>query len=68
MELAGIWTVMVCEHGHTKHANTRGSGGMPPNAGNFEKLDSLRLNLRAFLVIDHPLMLLWIHVQLHKTS
>ena len=33
---------------------------MPP--GNFEKLHSLR----AFLVIDHPLMLLWI--QVHKTS
>ena len=29
--LAGICTVIVCEaHGHVKHANTRGSGGMPP--------------------------------------
>ena len=37
---------------------------MPPE--NFEKLYSLRLNLRAFLVIHHPLMLLW--AQVHKTS
>ena len=34
-----------------------GLGACPP--GNFEKIHSLRLNLRAFLVIDHPLMLLW---------
>ena len=48
MGLAGICTVIVCEaNGHAKHANTRGSGGMPP--GNFEKLHSLRLNLKAFV-------------------
>ena len=47
-----------------KHASTRGSGGIP--SGIFEKLHSLRLNLRTFLVIDHPLMLLW--TQVHKTS
>ena len=65
MELAGICTVIVCEaNGHVKHANTRGSGGIPP--GNFEKIQSLRLNLRAFLVIDHSLMILWI--QVHKAS
>ena len=29
--IAGICTVIVCEaNGHAKHANTRGSGGMPP--------------------------------------
>ena len=62
--VAGICTVIVCEaHRHVNHANTRGSGGMPP--GNFEKLCFLRLNLRAFLVIYHPLMFLW--TQVYKT-
>ena len=52
---------MRSTRGHAKHVNTIGwSGSMPP--GNFEKLHSLRLNLRAFLVIYHPLMLLWTQV------
>ena len=41
-------------------------GSLGAHAGNFEKLHPLRLNLRAFLVIDHPLMLLW--TQVYKTS
>ena len=54
---AGICTVTVCEaHRHAKHANTRESGACP--LGNFEKLHPVRLNLWAFLVIDHTLMLL----------
>ena len=64
--LARICTVIVWEaHKHAKHANTKGAWGHAP-PGNFEKLHSLRLNLRAFLVIDHPLMLLWI--QVHEAS
>ena len=50
--------------GHAKHANTRGVEGVLPE--NFEKLQSLRLNLRAFIVIGHPLMLL--RIQAYKTS
>ena len=62
VELAGTCTVIMCKaHRHEKHANTRGSGACPPEngsggipPGNFEKLYRLRLNLRAFLVIYHP--------------
>ena len=62
--LAAICTTIVCKaHSrHAKHANTRWSWGIPPET--FEILHSLRLNLRAFLVIYHPLMLLW--TQVHK--
>ena len=42
--------VMCKAHEHAKHATLGGSGVCPP--GNFEILHSLRLNLRAFLVID----------------
>ena len=43
-----------------KHANTRGSGGMP--CRNFEKLHCLRLNLRVLLVNFYPFMFLYIQV------
>ena len=55
VELVRIYTVMVCM-GMRSMLTLGGLGACPP--GNFEKLPSLRLNLRAFLVIDHPLMLL----------
>ena len=62
MGLAGIHTIIVCEaHGHAKHANIREVWGHAP--GNFEKLHSLILNLRAFLVTNHPLILLWTGTQ-----
>ena len=50
--LAGICTVIACECEACQYYG--GLGACP-----LEKLHSLRLNVRVFLVIDHPLMLLW---------
>ena len=62
---AGICTVIVCEvYGDPKWPTLGGLGACPP--GNFEKLHSLRFNMRAFSVIDHPLMLL--RTQVYETS
>ena len=68
--IAGMCTVLVCEtHGHAKHATLGGSGGMPSRQ--YWKFTLCKIeSLRAFLVIDYTLMLLWTQVQLYiyKTS
>ena len=52
--VAGICTIIVCEaHMSMQSMPILGGLGACP-AGNFEKLHSQRLNMRAFLVIYHP--------------
>ena len=40
---------------HAKHANARGSGGIPPRK--ILKMDALRLNLVAFLTLQYNVQL-----------
>ena len=52
---------LVCKAHRHKACQNQGVQGMPPP----EKLHSLRLNLRAFLIIDHPLCSCG-HMQVYK--